>query len=207
MNAPDDGSTRLSLVNGLLDAGNRAVWKRFCANFGPRLRAACARLGVRKDDLDDVVAEVFLRVAGAMLDGWVYDPVQSFRGWLTTICRNEASRHLRQKNGHAARGGVGTGDSDVHALLDAEPAPETDEVEAAWAETLREAARRVQARVDPRQWDCFALNGVERLPAAAVAGRVGVSVAAVWQNKHRVAKLIRAEIRRQLGDAGPAEEE
>jgi RNA polymerase sigma factor (sigma-70 family) len=198
MSTADDRSTRLSLVNGLPDAGNHVAWQRFCAKYQPRLRGACAHIGVRAADLDDVVATVLLKVAEAMHDGWVYDPSKSFRGWLTTICRNEALRHLGRANGLAARGGVGTGDSQVQAALQQQPAPGVDDVEADWAETVRAAAERVKGVVDPKHWACFDLNGAEGLSAAAVAARLGVTPAAVWQNKSRVAKLIRAEVQRLL---------
>jgi RNA polymerase sigma factor (sigma-70 family) len=206
MSIADDRSTRLSLVNGLRDADNPTAWPRFCAKYQPRLRKACARFGVRAADRDDVVAEVLLKVAGAMRNGWVYDPSRSFSGWLSTICHNEAARHLRQSSGRAARGGVGTGDGQVQAALQQVPTPETDAVEADWAETVRTAAEHVRRTLDPKKWACFALNGVEGLPAAAVAARLGVTPAYVWQYKRRVAQMIRANVQRRLADGpGPGE--
>lgn len=203
MSTSDDRSTRLSLVNGLFDAANHAAWRRFCALYQPRLHKACARFGVRPADREDVVAAVLLCVAQAMRDGWVYDPSRSFGGWLTTIYRNEAMRHLRQANRRAARGGVGTGDGRVlEALREVADPEETVEVEAGWAETVRTAAERVRARVDPKWWECFVLNGVERRPAPEVAARLGVSPDYVWQSKRRVALLIRVEVQKLLGD-GP----
>jgi RNA polymerase sigma factor (sigma-70 family) len=204
MSTADDRSTRLSLVNGLRDADNHAAWQRFCANYQPRLRKACARFGVRPSDLDDVVAAVLRRVAEAMRDGWVYDPSRSFGGWLTTICRNEALRHLRRANGQAARGGVGTGERRaLEALHEVADPEEAVEVEVGWAETVRTAAERVRARVDPKWWECFVLNGIERRPAPEVAARLGVSPDYVWQSKRRVALLIRAEVQTDLSQMGP----
>src|SRR5262245_47994046 len=124
MSIADDRSTRPSLVNGLLDAGNHAAWRRFCAKYQPRLRAACARFGVPPADRDDVVAEVLLRVAAAIHNGWAYDRSKSFGGWLYTICQHEARRRRGRAVKQAARGGVGTGDSRVQAALGQVPAPE-----------------------------------------------------------------------------------
>ncbi len=188
MDARDDGSTRLSLVNGLLDAGNHAAWRRFCALYQARLRWACARAGVRAADLDDVVGDVLLKVAAAMSSGFAYDPAKSFRGWLKKLCRNEAARHLKRAN--------------RPAVLRPAAAPEADEVESEWADIVTAAAERVRAAVDPKTWACFALNGIEALNAAEVAARLGLTPDAVWQNKHRVAQRIRAEVQRRLA-AGP----
>lgn len=200
MSTPDDDGTRSSLVNGLLDAANHAAWERFCATYGPRLRTACQRFGVRQPaDLDDVVANVLVCVARAMRAGWVYNPSLTFRGWLTTLCRNEANRHLKKMNGRAARGGIGSGDSGVQAALREVPAPEIEQVEADWAETMRQAAECVKAKVDPVHWECFVLHGVEKLPGADVAARLGLSLAAVYQIKHRVAAKLRSEFQQLFG--------
>ncbi len=206
MSTSADSGTRLSLVNGLLDAANHAAWERFRDKYGSRLRQICARAGRRfrlqPADVDDVVAEVLVRVAEAMHDGWAYNPAQSFRGWLATICYHEAQRHLGRANRLAVLGGAGTGDSGVLAALHEVAAPEAeDEAEAVtddWAKTVRTAAERVRAAVDPEHWECFWLNGVERIRADEVAARLGLTEDAVWANKSRVAKRVRAEVQRLL---------
>lgn len=201
MSTADDLSTRPSLVRGLRDAGNHAAWLRFCGLYQERLRSACACFGVAPSDLDDVVAEVLQRVAAALTAGWVYDPSRSFRGWLTTLCRNEAARYLARTNGQAALGGVGTGDDRVRAALHQVSVAEAEVVEVEWAEVVRASAEQVRSQISKVQWDSFTLNGVEKLSATVVAAQLGVLRTTVWQNKHRVALLIRAEVQRRL-DAG-----
>src|SRR5437764_1390822 len=121
MNTADDRSTRRSLVDGLLDTANHTAWQRFCEKYQPLLKAACGRFHVQPSDVDDVVANVLLKVAERMHNGWAYDPSKSFRGWLTTICYNESMRHLRQASGLAARGAVGVFAGQDQAVIPLEP--------------------------------------------------------------------------------------
>jgi RNA polymerase sigma-70 factor (ECF subfamily) len=49
-------------------------------------------------------------------------------------------------------------------------------------------------------WEAFRLTAVEGLPPAKVAGRVGLSVGAVYVAKSRVIARLRQEIERLQGD-------
>ncbi|MFO0810847.1 MAG: sigma-70 family RNA polymerase sigma factor [Gemmataceae bacterium] len=200
MNSLDDASTRSSLVNGLRDTGDHTAWLRFRDRYLARLRATCATLGVRPDALDDVVGDVLAGVAKAMRDGWAYDPANRFRGWLYTLCRNAAVSYHRREGRSVKSGGVGSGDSRVLSALQNLPCPEADEVGAEWSETVRAAAERVRVASDPKQWLCFARNGVEQVPAGKVATELAVTPEYVWQMKSRIAKRIRAEVQRMLDE-------
>jgi RNA polymerase sigma-70 factor (ECF subfamily) len=51
-----------------------------------------------------------------------------------------------------------------------------------------------RAGVEDRTWQVFWQLTVEGLPAAEVAGRHGMTVAAVYKAKYRVMRLVRREL-------------
>src|SRR5207249_4545191 len=60
---------------------------------------------------------------------------------------------------------------------------------------FHEAAARVSRRIDPQTWEAFRLLSQERLPGQEVAGRLGMTVAAVYMAKSRTLKMMREEVR------------
>jgi RNA polymerase sigma-70 factor (ECF subfamily) len=54
---------------------------------------------------------------------------------------------------------------------------------------------RVQLRVEPRTWEAFRLTALEGCSGAEVGTRLGLQVAAVFQARSRVQRMLQAEVR------------
>ena len=61
-------------------------------------------------------------------------------------------------------------------------------------ELLALAMRRVQARVKPSTWEAFRLTAIENLQGVEAAARLNMEVSNVFVHKHRVMKLLEAEV-------------
>ena len=69
--------------------------------------------------------------------------------------------------------------------------------EAEWEKNLMNAAiAKVKELVNPKHYEIFYLHVVKKLPVAAVASSLGVNRAQIYLAKHRVAALIKKEVRR-----------
>jgi RNA polymerase sigma-70 factor (ECF subfamily) len=71
-----------------------------------------------------------------------------------------------------------------------------------WRENLlRTALERVKQTVNPAHYEMYHLHVVQGLSPRETARTLGVSTAAVYLAKHRVGRLMKAELRR-LGKEG-----
>ena len=75
------GSTASSLLEGL-KSGSGVAWQRLARLYGPLVYGWCRRKGLRAQDAEDVVQDVFLTVA-RRVEGFRHDePDATLRGWL-----------------------------------------------------------------------------------------------------------------------------
>jgi DNA-directed RNA polymerase specialized sigma24 family protein len=202
MRKASDESTSASLLALMHDAQDTAAWQRFIGTYRPLIEDWCRKCGLPDADRDDVAGMVLLKVAERMQRGYVYDPGRSFRGWLWAVVVSQANELKAAKYGQPARG---SGDSRVQQALEQHPAPPgADGLERDLEALVRQAADRVKARLGPDapKWQSFWRTAVLKQPGKEVAARLGMSVAAVHQNKSRVARLIREEVARLRDAAG-----
>jgi RNA polymerase sigma-70 factor (ECF subfamily) len=201
MDASCNSATRSSLLARLRDdASDQSAWQEFVDRYGPAIKAWCRRWNLQESDAEDVTQQVLLKVA-VKLRHFVYDPERSFRAWLKTVARHAWSDFVAEQE----RGGAGSGDSGVLAVLQTVPA-RTD-LESRLQETfdlelLEIATARVRAHVKATTWEAFRLTALEGLSGVEAAGRLGMQVAAVFMAKSNVQKLLQEEIR-TLESRGP----
>src|SRR5437899_11771232 len=151
------------------DPTDQQAWREFVQRYGPKIYRWCRQWKLQEADVEDVTQNVLLKLA-AKLQSFVYDPAQSFRGWLKTLTAHALSDVVADRR----RPGQGSGDSKVADLLDTLEA-RADLVahleEEFDREVLEEALTRVQVRVAPRRWEAFRLTALEGLSGAEVATR------------------------------------
>ena len=71
------------------------------------------------------------------------------------------------------------------------------EWDAAWVKNLAaQAMEQVRARIDERQFQIFDLYVLKGWPPGEVAKTLGISIARVYLTKHRVAALLKKEVKR-----------
>ena len=89
-------------------ARDREAWDRLFYLYRPLILHWCGHWGVRREDAEDVIQEVFREVAGS-LDQFRGGPRAGvFRAWLRSITRNRIRMHFRRagKQEHAVGGSV-----------------------------------------------------------------------------------------------------
>jgi RNA polymerase sigma-70 factor (ECF subfamily) len=196
-------STHLSLLVALKASDQRdAPWERFHRRYHATIVAWCLRRGLQPADAEDVTQAVWARLVRALPEHR-HDPSRPFRSWLKAVVANAIRDLFRAQRRHPADRGIG-GDSAHDHLAALETARGADELaEAIEGQTdpdLDAAVQRVRARVGEASWQAFWLLAVDGQPAAEVAGRLGMTLGAVYQAKYRISSLL---VREFSGRRGP----
>jgi RNA polymerase sigma-70 factor (ECF subfamily) len=168
----------------------------FVEIYEPLIARLARRNGLQQADVDDLTQEVLRTVAGAIAH-WDPDPSRgSFRAWLFRITRNLILNLLAARKRQTAS--YGTGDSNVVAILEAHPAPESEETALFEAEYHRRvfawAAERVRGQFHPTTWQAFWRTGVDGHDVRNVAQSLGLSPGAIYVARSRVMARLRREI-------------
>lgn len=172
-------------------------------SFVDRYRPAALRFvrgrGFSRDDAEDLVQEVFLRLFAKEALSRADRDRGRFRSFLVGICMNVIREELHRR-GAKKRGG---GKKPV-PLADA-PEPAVEERDEAdwdqiWAEELLQRAFEELRQEHPRQYETLALRFQEGLSNPDIAERMGRTAKDVRNDLHRarkrVIKMVRAEILR-----------
>lgn len=197
--------TRQSLLSRLKDWEDQEGWREFFDTYWRLIYSVARRAGLSEAEAQDVVQETLVVVAKQM-PGFRYDPARgSFKGWLHTVIRGRLSRHWRKARVHAPVTGprenreddIGAGEGDPPAASDFEAIWQAE-----WEQNLLQAAlRRVQAKVSARQFLLFSLATFKGVPVATIRERYEASIAQVYLAKHRVGRLLKAEIAKLRAEA------
>ncbi len=191
-----DSTSRSLLAEARQD--DSAAWERLVRLYAPLVASWCNRWGVARQDVGDVLQEVFSAVA-SHLDRFQRDrPADTFRGWLFTIARNKVRDHFRRRAGEPAAAGGTEATRHMQQVLDAVKLGEPPEWhdDALLSDLLRRALASVRPEFHERTWQAFWGVVVEGRTSADVAADLDMSAGAVRVAKSRV--LLR--LRRELGD-------
>ena len=199
--------TRQSLLSRLRDWEDQAGWAEFFETYWRLIYGVARRAGLSDAEAQDVVQDTLVVVAKQM-PGFRYDPARgSFKAWLHTVIRSRLSRHWRKTQGRpvAVAGAREADDSGPGAEAEVGTAPGFEEEwQREWEQHLLAAAlRRVQAKVSARQFLLFSLAVLKGVPVATIRRQFDASLAQVYLARHRVGKLLRAEVtrlRKELGE-------
>lgn len=148
-----------------------------------RLRQYFARRDVDRDELDDMVQEVFLRIArhGQL------DRLDNIDSYMMRIAANVLIDRHRRRMSHAAGRHVEF-DPLVHGDIAAAPDEEL---------SARQALRRTTLlllELPERTRSIFVLNRLEKIPNREIAQRFGISVSAVEKHVGRALHHLLANI-------------
>jgi RNA polymerase sigma factor (sigma-70 family) len=191
----DSGPPTSATLLGRLrqSAADQDAWGKFVDRYSPKIYAWCRRWGLQEADAEDVTQSVLVKLVEKMRV-FVYDPAQSFRGWLRTLTHYAWYDFVQGRQ----RPGTGAGDSRVVEVLQAVEARDdlVGRLEAEFdRELLDEAMARVCLRVEPHTWDAFRLLAVDGVSGAEAAGRLHMKVATVFVARSKVQRMLQEEMR------------
>ncbi|MBI3860322.1 MAG: sigma-70 family RNA polymerase sigma factor [Planctomycetia bacterium] len=184
--------TRPSLIVRLKDRADDDAWFEFTEIYRPVIYRLACRRGMQHADADDLVQQVLSSVA-RVIDRWEEDPQRArFRTWLARVANNAIVNALTRRAGDR-----GTGDSELHDLLDLQPAegPGSDLIRVEHRrEVFRWAARQVRPEFQAETWDAFWLTAVEGREVDEVAGELKRSRGSIYAARSRVMRRLREKV-------------
>ena len=212
MNDNDSIPTRQSLLDRLKDWDDQESWRDFFDTYWRLIHATALKAGLTDSEAQEVVQEVMIAAAKKMPE-FTYDPGKdSLKGWLLSVTRWKVADQFRKRRDvgeasretHAAAGGTPAlpdDDTARTATVERVPDPRGADLEAIWnvewrSNLLRAALARAKSRVNPAHYEMYHLHVVQGLSPRDTARALGVSTAAVYLAKHRVGRLVKAELRR-----------
>ena len=205
MKPVDDESTRTSrtLLKKVVHWEDHPAWVRFRDTYDPRLRRWCRRYGLDDDAIDEVCQRVWWELADRMRT-FEYDPGGSFRGWLRRLCESRVLNYLRERHtrplfrlddredgAEAVGRGIAVEPDDPEGGEEGADPARPPILEA--GEAIQSAVR---ARVKPHNWEAFWLVAIGDWSVERTAEHLGMSRAAVYAARERVARMLRDEGRR-----------
>jgi len=191
----DSPLTRASLLVRIRDSRDGQAWCQFVDLYAPLIHGFARKHGLQDADAADLTQEV-LGVVARSIQKLEYDPQRgSFRGWLFTIVRNRLRNFLSRRRPYEQ----GSGDTGAHNLLQELP-DSGDHPDTTWEDEYQRqlfacAAKYVQVRVHDWTWRAFWETTVKGRSAKEVAGRLNMTVAAVYLAKSRVMAQLKGQIR------------
>ena len=193
-------ATRSSLVNRLKDWGDHSSWQDFFDTYWKLIYSVALKAGLSDAEARDVVQETVVAVAKQLREGRYDRNRCSFKNWLCLITRRRIIDHFRRRSDSDFKYHP-TEDSSETDLL--EKAPDlsrlaTDAVwEAEWRKNLFDAAvERVRQQVAPKHFQIFDLSFLREIPVSKITEILKVNAAQVYLARHRVAALIKKEVKR-----------
>jgi RNA polymerase sigma factor (sigma-70 family) len=199
--AADLFPTRYSLLGRLQDWSDDDSWRDFFETYWRLIYATALKAGLSESEAQDVVQETIISVAK---DLHKFERVRergSFRGWLRNIIRWRIADQFRKRIRHEPIPNARHETSFETVSVGDIPDPSGFDAEAAWDEEMRasllEAAlKNIRPQVREEHFQMFDLYVVKHWPPGRIAQTLGVNVGQVYLAKHRVARLVKKEIRR-----------
>jgi len=192
-------ATRRSLVDRLENWDDRKHWQEFFDTYWKLIYSAARKSGLTDAEAQEVVQETVITVA-KKVGQLHYDPaVGSFKGWLLHITRWRIADQFRKRQpGQIQR--VTSSDDRQTATIERVPDQNPIDLEAVWEKEWQEnlfaaAIARVKKKVDPKQFQIFDCSVRKDWPAQKVASDLGVSVGQVYLARHRVAAMLKKEVK------------
>jgi RNA polymerase sigma factor (sigma-70 family) len=189
--------TRYSLLSRLQNWDDNDSWKDFFDTYWRLIYSVALKSGLTEAEAQDVVQETIISVAKNIQKFKRERKLGSFKGWLKNITRWRIADQLRKRQ--MARVDEREEKSErwnAEEIPDAADENSESVWEQEWQSNLLEAAmERVKHRVKEEHYQMFDFYAVRQWPASKVAQTLGVSAARVYLAKHRVAALIRKEVR------------
>lgn len=177
------------------------AFRRFAGRYLPRMKDCCRKLGIQDADAEDICADVLLRFHQRQeFKKFAFESKEKFNRWLNTVVRNAVFSFVCDRGRRPDAWSVGN--SGAQQSLERVADVVADDLADCCAEDFARGQRAValvRERVDTKTMRAFELMFYDDRKGADVAAELGMSLAAVWQARSRVAKLLREEFSRLGG--------
>jgi len=196
--------TRQSLLSRLRDWQDQQGWRDFFETYWRLIYNIARRSGLSDAEAQDVVQTTFIYLSRRM-PKFRYDRARgAFKSWLRAVTRSRIQVYRRTEKVDAAlyRDPLPLSrDGEELDFLEAVADPAADALDLEWQREwennlLSAAFRRLRARVTSQQLLIYRLAMQGELSLNQVAKKLGVNVAQVYLVRHRIGKLVKAEVRR-----------
>jgi len=195
---------------GACKNGDVKAWFEFCRRYVPLVVAFGRRLGLSKENAEDLAQETMIDLSRLMQrPDWNHDKAKwhGFRALVQLIAKRKVwkvwTREQRQPQGDSFDEEVTEGHSLAEKVADGGTPMPSEEVDRHWEQALvEEALRHVAKEISKESMAIFKCRVLEQRPSAEVAKLFGTSVNNVDVTKHRVEKAVRVELRQMLTDLG-----
>lgn len=198
-NADPIAVTRQSLIARLNDWGDSRKWQEFFDIYWQLIHSVALRAGLKDDEAQEVVQETCIAVAKNVTR---YDPkLGPFKGWLLQMAQwriqDQLRRRMQPLNRRAHRA-----DGETHATgtLDRLPCESGGNFAALWDEewqrhVLGIALEKLKRRVSAKHYQIFDCAVIKQWGPAKAAKSLGVNIAQVYLVKHRLAGILKRELK------------
>jgi len=195
--------TRQSLLSRLRDWQDQDGWREFFDTYWRLIYNVARRSGLGDLEAQEVVQTTFIYLSRRM-PNFRYEPARgSFKSWLRVVTRSRISVYRRtEKAGDALIREPPPGDvSEAESPLEQFPDPAADALDEVWQREweqnlLSTAFRRLRSKVSAQQLLIFRLAAPGDLPLTQVAKKLNVSLAQVYLARHRIGKMLKAEVQK-----------
>ena len=189
--------TRQTLLKRIKNAGDDTGWREFFDTYWRLIHNVALKAGLTETEAQDVVQETVMAVAKKM-PTFKYEPGRdSFRGWLVQLTRWKIADQFRKRLPVANPETTTSGTRAIERVAD----PAGSGFDAIWQDEWQRhivagALRAVKARVSTKQFQIYHLHVVQDWPVEKVCRRLSVNAGQVYLAKHRIAGLMKREVRR-----------
>ncbi len=195
--------TRQSLLTRLRDWQDQEGWREFFDSYWRLIYNFARKSGLNDADAQEVVQSTFIYLSRRM-PNFHYDRARgSFRSWLCVVTRSRISVYRRGEKADEKvnREPLPGDEKEDMALVEEIPDLAADALDRIWQQEweqnlLKSAFRRVRSKVTSQQLLIFRTASTGELSAGQVGKKLGVSLAQVYLARHRVGRLLKAEVER-----------
>ena len=190
--------TRYSLLSRLQNWDDQDSWKDFFDTYWRLIYSVARKSGLTESEAQDVVQETIISVAKNIQKFKRDRTLGSFKGWLCNLTRWRIGDQLRKRT-HPVAGEATVAGATAQRLEEIAAGVDANSEsiwEQEWQSNLLAAAtERVKHRIKEEHYQIFDFYVLRQWPVKKVTQTLGISAAQVYVVKHRVARLIRREIR------------
>jgi len=193
--------TRHTLLFRLRDWQDQSTWNEFYGLYHDYVFRYARGAGLSHHETEDLIQDVFQKVAERIADFEVRERRGSFRRWLGQQVKWRITDKFRERQRNplplAELGNTDRADDEPHVSVDnwAEQDTADERWESDWqAQLLETALERLSQQASPAHLQIFLLHFKQEWSQVRIAKEMGVSMASVYAITSRLRKRLKKEV-------------